>query len=999
MDIDKFWNNLLETVDPDNNDFIDNYLNFGSYTLNNFSDSHISKHHSFNLLHHNARSILTEGRLDEYNIMLNEISNPFHLLAFTETWLKSDNVNLINFEGYDSYHSIRQTNNDNNIKQNGGGISVFIKEGIEYKIRNDLNVVLPYVETLFVEVKFANKTYMIGIIYRVPNTNVELFIDKVNELIEPIQNKFELIITGDFNICLLKDNIQANNFQNCMMSNNLIPTILEATRVSNVNRNGEEALTETLIDNFLINTQGIALCKSGLIQSSITDHYPIFLSILCSSSSPNNDYHTIKYRTIDNISTCKFKQELNATFLNTLSNIDDAPKAFGIFHARFQTLYDKYFPIKYKTLTTKSLLKPWVTNALVNKIKIKDNLCIFAKKGKVEKKVYKDFRNILNKQLKNAKALYHYKKFHDNNGNIKKTWEIININIKKRTNNRNIELFENQIKIHNSHVPNKFINFFSTTAEKSVLEMPDSNIDPKSYLTKRQINTFFCSPIQNKEIEDAILSLKDNGCGLYNFSSSLLIDVKTDISPTLANIFNLCTDQGYFPEELKIGCITPIYKKDDKTNVSNYRPVCSLSPFSKIFERVIYLRMLTFIEKYELFSRTQFGFRQNLSTESALQKLIDYVHNGLTRKHNVGAVFMDLSKAFDIMNHDLLEVKLEHYGFRGTFLKFLMSFIRNRKYFVNVNGMNSDTKTLNIGVGQGSTLGPMFFLLFVNDMKECSLLIEFIQFADDTTILFSCKDFLELQSILESEIINVTQWLVANKLLLNVSKTQLMMFSFKKNNPKLSIRVNNSVIEEIPETNFLGVQLDNKLAWKTHIAYICNKVSKSLAILRLVKSIFPKKILKMIYMSLFYTYLSYCNLIWGSAAQTVIEPLFLLQKKAVRVITHSKYLEHTGPLFDKLKLLTVYQVYEYNCLLFVYKCIKCNYFSEFKQRILINFDVHNHNTRKKTLRVSTIARLDICKRSFLYFGINAWNHLDSELKFINSIGYFKKKVKYHILSL
>ena len=226
-----------------------------------------------------------------------------------------------------------------------------------------------------------------------------------------------------------------------------------------------------------------------------------------------------------------------------------------------------------------------------------------------------------------------------------------------------------------------------------------------------------------------IFSLKDNGCGLYNFSSSLLIDVKTDISPTLANIFNLCTDQGYFPEELKIGCITPIYKKDDKTNVSNYRPVCSLSPFSKIFERVIYLRMLTFIEKYELFSRTQFGFRQNLSTESALQKLIDYVHNGLTRKHNVGAVFMDLSKAFDIMNHDLLEVKLEHYGFRGTFLKFLMSFIRNRKYFVNVNGMNSDTKTLNI-VGQGSTLGPMFFLLFVNDMKECSLLIEFIQFAD-----------------------------------------------------------------------------------------------------------------------------------------------------------------------------------------------------------------------------------------------------------------------------
>ena len=360
---------------------------------------------------------------------------------------------------------------------------------------------------------------------------------------------------------------------------------------------------------------------------------------------------------------------------------------------------------------------------------------------------------------------------------------------------------------------------------------------------------------------------------------------------------------------------------------------------------------------------------------------------------------MDLTKAFDVMNHDILEAKLEHYGFRGTFLTFLMSFIRNRKYFVNVNGHNSDIKVVNIGVAQGSTLGPMFFLLFVNDMRACSTLLELIQFADDTTLIFSCKDFIQLKDTLESEVKKVTEWLEANKLILNISKTHVMLFSFKRNNPKLSVKISDTEIEEKTVTNFLGVQVDNKLTWKAHIAHICNKVSKSIAILRLVRSIFPKNILKMIYMSLIYTYINYCNLIWGSAAPSNIKPLFLLQKKAIRIVNRANYREHTEPLFKKFKSLTVYQVFELNCLIFMYKCIKCNMFSEFKERIQLNSDIHDHNTRKKTFRVSNKARLDICKNSFLYYGLNIWNLLDSELKSLNSIGYFKKKLKLHILGL
>ena len=163
---------------------------------------------------------------------------------------------------------------------------------------------------------------------------------------------------------------------------------------------------------------------------------------------------------------------------------------------------------------------------------------------------------------------------------------------------------------------------------------------------------------------------------------------------------------------------------------------------------------------------------------------------------------MDLSKAFDVMNHDILEIKLKHYGFRGTFLNLLMSFIKDRKYFVNFNEINSEIRNVNIGVPQGSTLGPLLFLLYVNDMINCSSLLHFTQFADDITLGYSCKNFINLQNILEQEVHKVTKWLAANKLLLNVAKTHSMLFTFKQNVPNLKININNTEIEEKCTTSF-----------------------------------------------------------------------------------------------------------------------------------------------------------------------------------------------------
>ena len=458
-----------------------------------------------------------------------------------------------------------------------------------------------------------------------------------------------------------------------------------------------------------------------------------------------------------------------------------------------------------------------------------------------------------------------------------------------------------------------------------------------------------------------------------------------EISEPLSFIFNLCINQGYFPIELKSGCITPTYKKGEHTNIENYRPVCSLSQFSKIFEKVIYHQMINYIEKNNIITNSQFGFRANKSTESALIDLVDFVHKGLTNKSNIGAVFMDLSKAFDVMSHKILKIKLEHYGFRGSFLDFLMSFLADRKYFVSVNGYISDMKKSNIGVPQGSTLGPLLFLIYINDIVNCSNILKFILFADDTTVLYENNNINDLNNVLSQEIDKVMKWFSANKLLINLSKTNTMLFSNKRGNPKLHVHIEDTLLEEKPNVTFLGVIIDNKLLWRDHIKLVCSKISKSIGILCYLRHAYPIHILRLLYMSLIFSYLNYCNVVWGSAYECHLRPLLTLQKKAVRIITKSAYDERSAPIFNSLKILQVPKIHKLNCFIFMFKCLNCNNFPSFRNKILQNTASHNYATRHRNLFYIPQERLELCRKSFLNKGISLWNELDAEVKNLKTL--------------
>jgi len=357
----------------------------------------------------------------------------------------------------------------------------------------------------------------------------------------------------------------------------------------------------------------------------------------------------------------------------------------------------------------------------------------------------------------------------------------------------------------------------------------------------------------------------------------------------LSTLINHSIQNSIFSDSLKVAKVIPIFKSGDKTLITNYRPISLLNTFSKIYEKVILRRFENFLAKNKILYDGQFGFRKHRSTQLARVSFLDKLTEALDKNEFVISLFIDLSKAFDTVDHAILLGKLHHYGIRGLAHDLMASYLTNRSQYVEMNGVQSSCSKIMCGVPQGSILGPMLFLLYINDLPCCTKLLQFFLFADDTTILFSCHSLEDLIRTVNNELVYLTDWFSINKLSLNVSKTNYMLFSGHNSvSSNLDILLCNRSVLRVQSTKFLGIEIDEKLSWKNHIQIIQKKLSTANYILRNIRHKINQTTALKIYDIMILPHLTYCNLIWGNACKTYLQNIYRLQKRALRVCCDDK---------------------------------------------------------------------------------------------------------------
>lgn len=447
---------------------------------------------------------------------------------------------------------------------------------------------------------------------------------------------------------------------------------------------------------------------------------------------------------------------------------------------------------------------------------------------------------------------------------------------------------------------------------------------------------------------------------IYGINIKIIRQIKNIIISPLTHLINLSIKAGEFSDVLKISKVIPIFKKGRTDDPGNYRPISLVPIIAKIVEWLLAKQIAEYFENNNLFTNEQFGFRQKRNTEMAILTLVSKICTGFDEDTYIGGTFCDLSKAFDCVAHDTLILKLNFYGFHPPSIKIIQSYLSNRQQLVSYNNQNSDLCSIKYGVPQGSILGPLLFLIYINDITECltNSNSNLILYADDTTTLDKHNNLKELLNLMNRTQSEASSWFTANQLHLNDGKTMKCIFTLK-----------HCDIDYPTSVKFLGTHLDSMLSWETHTEQLSIKLSKNTYVLRNLYPVVNSSVILTAYYSLFHSNMSYAVLAWGHSAHT--EQICKLQRRAVRAITGSGYREDIKQKFIDLKILTFTSVYVLKCLLWIRD--NSNLFTRHN-------DIHLHGTRNNSKIAVEFHRVNRGKFSANYYAPKLYNMLPEHIK-------------------
>ena len=880
-----------------------------------------------------------------------------------------------------------------------GGVGVFIRSSLDFRIREDLELKTTcgcekcQIESLFVELQF-DEQYILGSIYRHPNGNVEHFSDCLRQTLCKVKQHIPVLICGDINIDLIKmRHIKVKEYIDTLMELQLLPLISIPTRITDD--------TQTLIDHIYIRTSKKMVSKfikTGVLYSDITDHLPTFI-ILSKTNLCKNQRRLVRIyneRSINN-----FKSELAETDWSVVTESTDVNSAYSHFITHFFEIFYGHFPL-VKQSRARQRDKQWITIGLRESIRHKNILLKAKIKNPTDTNIekYKSYNKILHMCLNAAENQYYLDILSCKNSSNYKFWKqfgtVLNPSKNKKQEVVTKLLCNNREITDHKLIANAFNDYFSTVGDKLSSKFPKESSFSK-YMQFSSLHSVFLVPVVDGEIIKEITKLKPNkSSGPDNIPPKIIKYAAEHIAPVLTHIFNLSMQQGIYPDMLKISKVIALYKKGSKYLPENYRPISLLNIFDKILERLIYKRLVSFLNKHNMFYKFQFGFREGHSTILALTEIVDNVKISIDKNEYTIGIFLDLCKAFDTVDHSILLKKLKNYGIRGVAHSLISSYLSNRTQFTVINSVESEHRNIGFGVPQGSVLGPLLFIIFINDIQFCIPEENSRLFADDTGIFVSGREITATVKTAQTLLYKLHEWFQCNKLTISVPKCAWMVFHGR--NKKLpenipDLYIDGMAITRVNSYKYIGLILDSHLSWVPHVNSICEKLNKYFGIFCYIRNKIPRCLLRQVYFSTVFPHVNYGLELFGTCAKKTLHKLQVKQNQLLKVLSHTDRLYPTDDLHSNFNIMKISDLYQVKVLSFVQSCLNKTTIPLFHEYYTLHHATHEYDTRHDLIITQPRTRTAIGHSATKVHGASLWNNNEIAKQNISlSKATFKKKL-------
>lgn len=949
------------------------------------NESYIKTDTVLRILHINICSLINKiGQVE----LITE-SEKIDILCISESWCLDVSIRSIVINNFviASFY-----NRQNHIH---GGVIIFVRKGIHFK---NLQICSRYSEEMQIEscgISFdtgCDKLCVINV-YRPPKGNVENFINRMSLILNECNDSQNIILCGDMNI----DNINSIKCRQKDKDKQMFLDLLQSYKLTFKNRSPTreckgncDTVSKTQIDYFATNIDE-SLYIEEVMQLNISDHYGLLFSMNISSQKlkSNQLMKTIEKRQLGDSNIARLHQILHLENFQSVYEIGlNVNEASSNFLEILNYVMDVACPKREIKLKQNSKL-PWMKKELQVESENLRNMHWLIKQVDNE-----HLRLVYNERLKqhkqnidkHKKGFYQNKIINKNTVQEKKQemWNVVReFKGEMSKNNKSTRIqVDGTIIEDQAIIASSFAHYYTQTVADKIKNSFQNKLTGTvgSYIA----NSFYFHNVNSQEILEIIKNMRNkNSIGFDGLPIKIIKEIAYYISEPISYIVNTSFEQEAYPDMFKIGKIIPVFKKGDNEMIDNYRPITIPSAIAKIIETAIYNQVKSFLNRFNIISDHQNGFCPGKSTETATISFMENIYRAIDKGKYVASLFFDMSKAFDSIDLDILSIKLHAIGIRGKTLTWLMSYMRCRKVYVQWEKENSELYDVNMGVPQGSILGPLIFLLFINDLPSHLGTDTLVLYADDTSISQEGDSVEELQFKLDEVIQKFMTWCYRNKLILNAEKTVLVQFFGRKRiETPLNVIINNFPLQPTDSTKFLGIYIDFELNWKVHIDNVIKNLSKTFYAILQLKKVLDTKSLLDVYFASVHSVLSYNIPLWGGSTDS--NRVFIAQKRIIRLIFGMKQTETCKVIFKNNKILTLSSLYIYRCVVHIKK-------NEAKYETVS--ENHRYQTRHGSLLKLDKYTKAMFQKSPTYASKKLFNHLPQDLKSLPKIEAFKKQVK------